>query len=45
MWPYGVLWILAILALTLTVYQRVKSHLEHRKRMADIRQMREGEKV
>lgn len=41
MWPYGVLWALGCTAVVLTVYQRVTSHLKHRKNMAEIRNMRE----
>lgn len=39
MWPYGVLWILASAAAVLFTYKRVTSHLEHRKNMAEIKQM------
>jgi len=39
MWPYGVLWILGAIAVVLFIYKRVISHLEHKKNMAEIKQM------
>lgn len=39
MWPYGVLWILGSVAVVLFTYKRVTSHLEHKKNMAEIKQM------
>lgn len=39
MWPYGVLYILGTIAAVLFTYRRVTSHMEHRKRMAEMKQM------
>jgi hypothetical protein len=39
MWPYIVIGITGSIAIILTIYERVKGHLEHRKRMAEMREM------
>ncbi len=39
MWQYIVIGITGSIAVLLTIYERVKSHLEHRKRMAEMKQM------
>jgi hypothetical protein len=38
MWPYIVIGITGSIAIILTIYERVKGHLEHRKRMAKMKQ-------
>lgn len=39
MWPYIVIAITGSIAIALTIYERVKGHLAHRKNMAGIKQM------
>ena len=39
MWPYGVLWLLGSIAVILFTYRMITRHLEHRKRMAEIKGM------
>lgn len=39
MWPYIAIGITGSIAVILTVYERVKGHLEHKKRMAEMKEM------
>ncbi len=39
MWPYGALWLLGSITAILYVNRMVTRHLEHRKRMAEIKGM------